>query len=748
MTEQEEALALLDLVDPSQLDYDGWLNAGKALKSCGLPCSEWDSWSQLDNRYTAGECERKWKSFKGGGITKSTLASLAKEQGRNVNFGTGGEYFKNTGDDDDMSLDSVIGGSSKGDHQIIDKNWIKEKEIPPCPENWNPNNDLINYLLTLFKPHEMVAYTMESFQPENSEKWLPKKGVWRTCQELITSLKSSNDPISSYNKDVGSWIRVNPFDGNGVSDENVTDFRYALIESDDISLEKQYYLLQQLELPIATLVHSGSKSLHALVKIDAPTYDEYKKRVDYLYAICAKNSFSIDEQNRNPSRLSRMPGVMRGDKPQYLIATNMGKDTWEEWKEWIEDLNDNLPEMESLADSWDNPPPLADEIIHGILRKGHKLLIAGPSKAGKSWNLIQLCIAIAEGGWWNGWKCEQGQILYVNLELDKPSCLNRFKTVYERLGIDNPHINNIDIWNLRGKAIPMDKLAPKLIRRALKKRYIAIVIDPIYKVITGDENSAEQMGHFCNQFDKICTELKVSTIYSHHHSKGLQGGKKSGDRASGSGVFLRDPDAYIDLMPLDKTEEIQKEIDSVLVCAKIKSYMDVIDSNWYHQLTPDERIVPEFMRMEAEKRLGNNCKNLPGIINDALQTSRRITCWRIEATLREFADPDKVNMFFAYPTHEIDHKGILTEALAEGEETWKTPEQKIKEHQKNKEASKKRKQDAQDDLLDTFRKCHEEEPVTLATIAEVLGVSTRTARRKIVSHPKLKVNNNLIEEKE
>ena len=38
----------------------------------------------------------------------------------------------------------------------------------------------------------------------------------------------------------------------------------------------------------------------------------------------------------------------------------------------------------------------------------------------------------------------------------------------------------------------MDKLAPKLIRRAAKKDYIAIVIDPIYKVITGDENSADR----------------------------------------------------------------------------------------------------------------------------------------------------------------------------------------------------------------------------------------------------------------
>ena len=48
----------------------------------------------------------------------------------------------------------------------------------------------------------------------------------------------------------------------------------------------------------------------------------------------------------------------------------------------------------------------------------------------------------------------------------------------------------------------MDKLAPKLIRRAAKKNYVAIIIDPIYKVITGDENSADQMANFCNQFDK------------------------------------------------------------------------------------------------------------------------------------------------------------------------------------------------------------------------------------------------------
>ena len=95
--------------------------------------------------------------------------------------------------------------------------------------------------------------------------------------------------------------------------------------------------------------------------------------------------------------------------------------------------------------------------------------------------------------------------MYVNLELDRASCLHRFKDVYNALGWDPNNLANIDIWNLRGKSVPMDKLAPKLIRRAAKKNYIAIIIDPIYKVITGDENSADQMANFCNQFDKVCT---------------------------------------------------------------------------------------------------------------------------------------------------------------------------------------------------------------------------------------------------
>ena len=202
---------------------------------------------------------------------------------------------------------------------------------------------------------------------------------------------------------------------------------------------------------------------------------------------------------------------------------------------------------------------LAPPLIDGVLRQGHKMLIAGPSKAGKSYALIELCCAIAEGKKWLEWQCTQGRVMYVNLELDRASCLHRFKDVYTALGITPDNLSNIDIWNLRGRSVPMDKLAPKLIRRASKKNYIAIIIDPIYKVITGDENSADQMAHFCNQFDKVCTELGCAVIYCHHHSKGAQGGKRSMDRASGSGVFARDPDALIDLVELELNDDILKQ---------------------------------------------------------------------------------------------------------------------------------------------------------------------------------------------
>lgn len=488
--DKQDLLPLLSYIDPAALNYQEWVNVGMALKQEGYTAADWDSWSRRDAaRYRVGECFKKWTTFQGNSkpVAAGTLVEMAKAGGwRPIGGGTA------------LGWDDVI--ENDDELVVVNKNWLEDKDVAE-PQSWNPVKELITYLETLFESTENVGYVTRSF--EKDDGYRPTKGCWdRTAGELIQQLSRCNGDIGSvlgdYNVNVGAWIRFNPLDGKGIKNENVSDFRYALVESDCTEIEKQNAIIRELELPVACLVHSGKKSLHAIVHIDAATYEEYRKRVDYLYMICRKNGLEIDAQNRNPSRLSRMPGVMRAGRKQFLVDTNIGKKDFAEWQEWIEAVNDDLPEPESMASVWDNLPELSPALIEGVLRQGHKLLIAGPSKAGKSFALIGLCIAIAEGQRWLSWACAQGRVLYVNLELDRASCLHRFKDVYEAFKWRPENLNNIDIWNLRGKSVPMDKLAPKLIRRASKKNYIAIIIDPIYKVITGDENSADQMANFCN----------------------------------------------------------------------------------------------------------------------------------------------------------------------------------------------------------------------------------------------------------
>lgn len=712
---------LLGYIDPATLDYQEWLSVGMALKEAGYTASDWDTWSQRDpGRYHAGECWRKWDSFLGANnpITAGTLVQMARDNG----------WAPPHEDGYALDWDAVIGGN-KDELVIVDRAWIEGKEVTE-PKEWDPVQQIVTYLETLFEASENVGYVTESWLKD--DRYLPSKGAWdRTAGELIQLLQSCKGDIGSVLGDIkpeaGAWIRFNPLDGKGVKNENVTDYRYALVESDETEIEQQYAIIQELELPVACLVHSGGKSLHAIVRVEAGNYEEYRKRVDYLYEVCKKNGLKIDSQNRNPSRLSRMPGVMRKGRKQFLVATNIGKESWQEWRDWIESVNDDLPDPESMANAWDNLPELSPPLIDGVLRQGHKMLIAGPSKAGKSFALIELCIAIAEGKKWLSWGCAQGKVMYVNLELDRASCLHRFKDVYGALGIVPNNLNNIDIWNLRGKSVPMDKLAPKLIRRAAKKNYIAIVIDPIYKVITGDENSADQMAHFCNQFDKVCTELGCAVIYCHHHSKGSQGGKRSMDRASGSGVFARDPDALLDLIELEPTEALLKQEQNKAACAVLAGWLERYGVS--DQVSQDD-LCSQVAMVDACKRLllPRNYDQALADVERAKTDTQAHTAWRVEGTLREFPKFAPINMWFDYPVHRMDDTGALGDIQPETEQPpWK------KNFTQKKKPSERRKErrEAVDLAYDA---CNIAGKVTVTDLAEYMGVTEKTVRNRIKEH--------------
>ena len=642
-----DLLECLDAVDPALCSYEEWVEVGMALHAEGYPASAWDDWSRRDRaRYHDGECARKWSGFdrdRADGVSGGTIVQMARDAGWSPSSLMGEAL---SWDDADVWAG---GEPARRPGQVVDPSWVESSDVVEPGDGWEGWRDVVRYLEALFQPDEIVGYVVDSWLDEDDGRWKPKGGgiCSETAGEVARRVRKHKGELDASlgwsNADAGAWVRFNPLDGKGVKNENVTEYRYALVESDSVDVGRQMAIVRELNLPVAALVHSGNKSLHAIVRVEAADYAEYKKRVDFLYATCKKNGLPVDTQNKNPSRLSRLPGVVRAGRKQWLVDTDIGASSWAEWREWLAEQEDDLPDPESLADVWDDLPELAPPLIEGVLRQGHKMLLAGPSKAGKSFALIELCVAVAEGGRWFGFQCAQGRVLYVNLELDRASCLTRFKDVIEAMGARPSCVGNVDVWNLRGKSKPMDQLAPSLIRRALKTRPIMVVIDPIYKVITGDENSAEQMAKFCNQFDRVASEIGCAVVYCHHHSKGLQGQKAAMDRASGSGVFSRDPDAMLDMGRLDVDEGT----------------------------------------MSAH------------VLNDGGDAAD--TAWRIEGTLREFPSFDPVDLWFQYPLHRADRKGQLAELDVEGSARAierKRDRAKAKAAEKRRETRKKKLEEA------------------------------------------------------
>ena len=712
MTELESALAALD---PASLDYQGWTAVGMALKEAGQPVGVWDAWSARDAaRYHPGECARKWESFHGGvgaPVTEASIFALARQRGWRP-------------PEQALDWDETL---------ALSPGWL-EADGPPPPEAQpqDPAAQLAAYLKALFRPDEYVGYVTESWEKDG--RFLPSKGSYtRTAGQLLAELETCGGDmgkvVGDWDPAAGAWIRFNPLDGKGVKNENVTAWRYALVESDKIPVEEQARRIEGLQLPCAALVESGGKSLHAIVHIGAADPAEYRRRVECLYEACRKAGLDPDTQNKNPSRLSRMPGATRGGKVQRLVAVHTGQPSFEAWQDWLEGQADDLPDTESLADSFGHLPELAPPLIAGVLRQGHKLLLAGPSKAGKSFALIELCISIAEGARWLGrFDCARGRVLYVNPELDRASCLHRFADVYKALGLAPRHLDQIDLWNLRGASCPMDQLAPKLIRRAKNRGYIAVVIDPIYKVLTGDENAADQMARFCNQFDLVCRVLGCAVIYCHHHSKGAQGGKRSMDRASGSGVFARDPDALLDMTELIPTEAIRKQLENRAACAACAAELDRRGLSDVY--TRDDACSRAKMLELCRQQIAP--AQLPALdraIDAACAAARARTAWRIEGTLREFARFDPVNLWFDYPVHRLD-TGLLEDLNPE------SPAQQLGRagaarrwgdgSGQEAAAQKSRRQ-----LEEAFEASMQDGRVTLYAMAEYLNLKPETVKKRL-----------------
>ena len=206
-----------------------------------------------------------------------------------------------------------------------------------------------------------------------------------------------------------------------------------------------------------------------------------------------------------------------------------------------------------------NTDPMPKQVIEGVLHKGSKMIISGSSKAGKTLSLLHLGLAAANGSTWLGHRTATSKVIYLDFELKKRIAARRIAEMVNANDQYDPKNQNFMYCSLRGHSRTLEDLVHH-IEDLEDHRPDLVIVDPFYKLATGaDENDAGAIGEIVNRMEKFSERLDCSFVYAHHFSKGNKSDTDHIDRASGSGVFARDPDAIPTLTPHEEEDHLVLE---------------------------------------------------------------------------------------------------------------------------------------------------------------------------------------------
>ncbi len=189
-------------------------------------------------------------------------------------------------------------------------------------------------------------------------------------------------------------------------------------------------------------------------------------------------------------------------------------------------------------------PPAVDPILGELFDRGDKVPIIGSSKARKSFFALQLALCLASGrGEFLRWKLPRPRrVLILQFEVKEAHYHRRVHHLAQALQLTaNDLGDRLAVASLRGHECP----PALMLTLARRHRAEVIIMDPLYKLATGDENLAADMKPLLAFFDQLAEEIGAAVLYVHHNPKGTAGDREARDRGAGSGVIARDFDACI-----------------------------------------------------------------------------------------------------------------------------------------------------------------------------------------------------------
>lgn len=201
-------------------------------------------------------------------------------------------------------------------------------------------------------------------------------------------------------------------------------------------------------------------------------------------------------------------------------------------------------------------PDRAPDIWDCEIGRQEKCLLVGASKTRKSWFLSNLVIHAAMGLPFLERPMDKVRIIVYDMELKQETLLRRYRSIFNKLGIKpfcKEFTDNVRLKCTKGKPrLLLDKYCAAMIKEINDFGADLVVLDPVYKFLnlesrSLDENSATDMALLLSYMDSIQGQTKSSLLLCTHCSKGVAEEKQLLDRASGSGVFARDCDAFLSI---------------------------------------------------------------------------------------------------------------------------------------------------------------------------------------------------------
>jgi len=219
--------------------------------------------------------------------------------------------------------------------------------------------------------------------------------------------------------------------------------------------------------------------------------------------------------------------------------------------------DDGEPQYLSARQLIDRYPQMRPPVIHGLLREGETMNVIAAPKAGKSWLVTDLAMAVATGRkWLNIYDTQPGDVLILDNELHGETSASRLPQVASARRIDLSLIaDTVFVDNMRGKLRDVLNLRPYF-TRIEPGRFKVVVLDAFYRFMPADtdENDNGMMAQVYNAIDSYAHDMKAAFVLVHHTTKGGQAGKAVTDVGAGAGAQSRASDAHLVLREHAETD--------------------------------------------------------------------------------------------------------------------------------------------------------------------------------------------------